>query len=308
MEQFVRSIQPGQPQEESGGRALLAFGSAMVWPGVAHLIAGEQQWAVMWFLSWCTILGGFAMVVIDPEWLMLLPVLVLFAVAIQVTQLIHATRCMRNSSRVAALEPGSRMGLGVLCAVVAIAGYWGVIRYLQRDWIEVCYSPTPSMSPAISPGDYFLNFKRAPIHRWDIVGVQTPKNSEVYFENLCKRLIGLPGDRIEITADKLLINSTPVNLPEGLWRPIAVDMYNKRLTHPDPLGAANGCWGRPIVLGSDEYFMLGDNSSISYDCRFWPSINGRKPGAVPQSQLRGRVVAIIWPPQRWRIFPSHAGE
>jgi hypothetical protein len=76
----------------------------------------------------------------------------------------------------------------------------------------------------------------------------------------------------------------------------------------EPLAAANGCWGKPITLGSDEYFLLGDNTAISDDARFWPSIDDRQPGATPRSHIFGRVVAIVWPPQRWEVFQQHGTD
>jgi type IV secretory pathway protease TraF len=70
----------------------------------------------------------------------------------------------------------------------------------------------------------------------------------------------------------------------------------------EPMAAANGCWGRPITLGPDEYFLLGDNNRFSYDARLWPPYEDHQPGATPRDQLCGRVVGIVWPPGRWRVF------
>lgn len=48
----------------------------------------------------------------------------------------------------------------------------------------------------------------------------------------------------------------------------------------------------PMVLGPDEYFVLGDNSAISADSREW--------GPVRADQVVGRASAVVWPPSRWR--------
>jgi predicted type IV restriction endonuclease len=48
--------------------------------------------------------------------------------------------------------------------------------------------------------------------------------------------------------------------------------------------------------------MLGDNTAVSDDGRFWPSVEDRQAGATPRDRIKGRVVGIIWPPERWRVF------
>jgi signal peptidase I len=189
-----------------------------------------------------------------------------------------------------------------------LAECYGTISFVQANWIEICYSPTPSMSPNVSPGDLFINFKNEPFTRWDIVAVDTVtgSNPENGIMHLCKRVVGLPGEQVEITGAGLLIDGKLTAVPNKVGPYAAVDFSNNPLMDAEPMAAANGCWGRPMKLGPDEYFLLGDNSSLSDDGRFWPSMDDHQPGATPRSQIKGRVVGIVWPLARWRMFDPAA--
>jgi signal peptidase I len=193
-----------------------------------------------------------------------------------------------------------------MLAAIGLGVCYEFTSYLQTKGVEVCYTPTPSMAPNVSPGDLFVFFKQLPYGRWDIVGVDSPTSESMEVRHLCKRIVGLPGDQIEITGLGLMINGNAVKVPAHVGPYLPVDSWNTPLMDAEPLAAANGCWGRPITLGRDEYFLLGDNTAISDDGRFWPGVQGRQPGATPRDQIHGRVVGIIWPPERWRVFDSGA--
>jgi signal peptidase I len=226
-----------------------------------------------------------------------------FALIFEPFQMMHAGRTARRSDFTLIPDISTRFLVGVVLSFVGMGECYAVTRYVQNNWLEICYSPTPSMSPNISPGDYFLKLQGNTYHRWDIVGLDVPEG--FYKEpRLCKRVIGLPGETVEITGSALLIDGKPVAIPAGAGPYLPVDMSNNTMADAEPLSAGNGCWGRPITLGSDEYYVLGDNTSESFDSRFWSSLEYRQPGAVPKSILCGRIVAIIWPPDRWRVFKS----
>ena len=70
----------------------------------------------------------------------------------------------------------------------------------------------------------------------------------------------------------------------------------------------NGCFGSPIILKHDEYYVLGDNTVNSRDSRYWNEVypsraTALQPGAVPRDLIHGTLRAIAWPPHRWRFFP-----
>jgi signal peptidase I len=111
--------------------------------------------------------------------------------------------------------------------------------------------------------------------RGDIVVFETPAEAD----SICpgpggvfvKRLIGLPGDELEVRGDQLYVNGEP--LPE-----------------PYLFGGEVGEAFGPVTVPEDSYFMMGDNRLQSCDSREW--------GAVPRENLIGPVFALYWPIQR----------
>jgi signal peptidase I len=290
------------------GKTIYAVGCAAVWPGLGQLILGKPIWAVAFCVLWIAIVAGILSPLYQPQWLAIEIVLLPLAVVFLLAQIIHAACCARRSPLPLLGDPITRFTAGVLLTFLGIAEIYAAITCLQNNWVEFCYSPTDSMGPAVSPGDIFLNFKHQSIGRWDIIAINAPPGVNWNYPSLCKRVAGVPGDTLEITGPALLINGKPTQLPPNVGPYQAVDTFDSPLLDAEPLSAANGCWGRPITLGPDEYFLLGDNSPGSYDSRFWQSLEDHQPGAAPRDLIVGKIVAIVWPPQRWRVFESFGGN
>ncbi len=107
------------------------------------------------------------------------------------------------------------------------------------------------------------------LSRGDVVVVH-PQNTG---EDLFKRVIGLPGDEIDIQTNQVLINGTPISEP--YLAPGADTMRGIRI------GIL------PRKLATDEYFLMGDNRSFSQDSRFF--------GPFHRDKLVGRVWLRYWP-------------
>lgn len=106
-----------------------------------------------------------------------------------------------------------------------------------------------AMSPTLVDGESAFGTRRFDVlERGDIVGFRYPKDESKSF---VKRIVGMPGDRIESAAGRILIGGT------ALAEPYVVDANRSGDT-----------WG-PVVLAADEYFMMGDNRSNSSDSRHW---------------------------------------
>lgn len=97
---------------------------------------------------------------------------------------------------------------------------------------------------------------------------------------LVKRLIGLPGDNIEIKDGKIFINGAILEEPSVLK---TFNYFN---------AGDFGADGQVITVPQDSYFLLGDNSANSVDSRFW--------GVVPRTNIAGKVFLIWWPLDRIR--------
>jgi signal peptidase I len=125
------------------------------------------------------------------------------------------------------------------------------------------------MEPRIDSDEYVLinalayRLGAAP-RRGDVVAFRHERSApSVYL----KRLIGLPGDRIEIRAGTVLVNGVELVEPYVRFR--------------DARGAA------PVTVPAGAYYVLGDNRANSDDSRFW--------GFVKGEDVVGRAVFAVWP-------------
>lgn len=132
-----------------------------------------------------------------------------------------------------------------------------------------------SAKPNFMPGERILVdklvYRVGGIHRGDLVVTRSPRNGS---EDLFKRVIGLPGETVQITPDnRVLINGLQLD-----------ETYL-------PAGAQSNRYGvKETVLGAGEYFVMGDNRSNSQDSRAW--------GAVKTDDLVGRAWLRYWPLER----------
>lgn len=142
---------------------------------------------------------------------------------------------------------------------------------------EARYIPSGSMEPTLEINDrlvvekisYYFN----PPERGDIVVFWPP--DELFPEGkrrdaFIKRVIGLPGDTVEITGGTVYINGNPLE-----------EDYIK--------AEPNYVWG-PEKVPDDSYLVLGDNRNSSFDSHSW--------GFVPAENIIGKAVVRFWPPSR----------
>ncbi|SRR6056297_215067 len=146
----------------------------------------------------------------------------------------------------------------------------------------------------IHTGDRFMVAKFLSPRRWDLVVFKYPGDPTSLY---VKRLVGFPGERIQIQDGAVWVNGEPETCPESL-RDIEYLSEMPVSFGVDIWGSAN----RPALLGNDEYFVLGDFSAQSADSRLWEhGATGHNPFAVPESYMIGVVTHTFWPAQRWRI-------
>ncbi len=131
------------------------------------------------------------------------------------------------------------------------------------------YIPSGSMEPTLQINDEILVNKFShrfwELQRGDIVVFKYPKDPT---KDYVKRLIGLPGEKVELRDSKLFINDAEV--PEGYL----------------PAGLEFEDFG-PEVIPEDGYLMLGDNRNNSEDGRYW--------GYLPKENIIGKAMFIFWP-------------
>jgi len=145
--------------------------------------------------------------------------------------------------------------------------------------------PSGSMIPTLSIGDHIFVLKfiysvKIPFsdtilfHTWapkrgDVVVFKYPRDEQTDF---IKRLIGEPGDTIEIRNKQLYLNGEPVK------EPYIIHTDFNLIPERDNFG--------PITVPEGKYFMMGDNRDQSLDSRFW--------GFVSENKIKGRASLIYW--------------
>jgi signal peptidase I len=198
------------------------------------------------------------------------------------------------------------------------------IRSSLADWSDV---PTGSMKPTILEGDrVFVNklaydlkvpFTTRHIAQWsnpqrgDIVVFFSPRDGQ----RLVKRVVGLPGDTIELRNNGLVLNGQPVEyqpIAEELLRDVAVPdrassvfaveqlAGHRHAVAAIPSVAALRNYG-PYLVPEGRYFMMGDNRDNSFDSRYF--------GPVERKRIVGQATAVVlsfdrqnyWFP-RWQRF------
>jgi signal peptidase I len=154
------------------------------------------------------------------------------------------------------LRPGDRI---VVCRICT------TISPVRRGQIVVFADP----HPAPGPGRGVLG---GAVH-WlgEAIGVASPAD-----DDFVKRVIGLPGDVVELHDGRLFVNGRVIDEP-----------YLDPRIDTTPYG--------PVTVPDGMLFVLGDNRTDSGDSRFEPP---RGVGLVPQDEVIGTVVYRIWPPSR----------
>jgi signal peptidase I len=176
------------------------------------------------------------------------------------------------------------------------------------------YLPSWSMAPTLLQNDYFITLPREKPGRGDLIVYRLPRDpSTIYL----KRIVGLPGDTVQVIGGALSINGTPVareriedfDLSDGDGKTIRVRQWRETLpggvSHRTLDTIANGFLDNtaPYTVPAGHYFLMGDNRDNSSDSRLIA-----QHGAVPAENIVGRVGLIyfsiapgesVWKLWRW---------
>src|SRR5580692_7694680 len=203
------------------------------------------------------------------------------------------------------------------------------LRSSLADWNDV---PSGSMKPTILEGDrVFVNklaydlkvpFTTRHIAEWgdprrgDIVVFFSPYDEK----RLVKRVIGLPGDTVELRHDSLFLNGEPIHykpIADELGTAALASVSNQPLAVEELPGRTHAVAAMPWVTAKRDfgpvrvpegcYFMMGDNRDDSFDSRYY--------GPVERKRIVGRATTIVmsldhkhyWLPRWHRFFASLDG-
>lgn len=201
------------------------------------------------------------------------------------------------------------------------------IRSSLADWNDV---PTGSMKPTILEGDRVYVNKLAydlkvPFTTWHLAQWSNPQRGDIVVfyspydeKRLVKRVVGLPGDLLELRNETLILNGQPVEykptgeaglgdlaLADRAGRLFAVEELAGR---PHVVAALPGVLAKrnfgPVRVPEGQYFMMGDNRDDSFDSRYY--------GTVARNRIIGKATAVVisfdhqryWLPRWHRSFES----
>lgn len=168
-----------------------------------------------------------------------------------------------------------------------------ILALFVRTWVVQAFKiPTGSMENNLLIGDHLLvnKFQFAPaatpvehsllpvrdIRRGDVVVFKYPDEPE---RDFIKRVIGLPGESLELRNKKVYINGQPLDEPYVHFLEPASE--SQEITSFD----VRERYG-PVQVPDGQYFVMGDNRDNSQDSRYW--------GFLPKHYVKGKALMIYW--------------
>ena len=205
--------------------------------------------------------------------------------------------------------------------VRAAAWALGIWLVLSTFLVQAYYIPSPSMETTLLVGDVlfvnkFLFGAKVPLVNAHLPALREPRHGDIVVfispiedSTLVKRLIGMPGDTLQMRAGVLVRNGKALEEPyaQSLEPDNALDQGTRsamralHLPHYIGTDTANYLpdvheWG-PLLVPHDSLWMMGDNRDHSRDSRFW--------GFVPRQNVRGTPIIIYysWDAGSYRPLP-----
>jgi signal peptidase I len=164
-----------------------------------------------------------------------------------------------------------------VCILVVYSGFTFLLPNPQKDFgdIKTFKIPSQSMQPTVEAGDYIacdLTYYRSrPPRRGDIIVFKYPRDETIDY---IKRIVGLPGDTIELRQNILYVNDKKIEEPYAV--------YGGNGDGPKPLPQNYG----PYFISENEYFVMGDNRDNSSDSRFF--------GSVGRENIEGKAILVYF--------------
>ena len=169
--------------------------------------------------------------------------------------------------------------------------------FIRTFVVQAFKIPSGSMEPTLLVGDHILVNKfiygvKIPFIRKNIIPISKPQRDEVIVfiyphdtsKDYIKRVIGLPGDRIDINDRKIYINGKLYEDRYGVYTEHGKGSSRQVLKSRY----------RPIVVPDNHLFVMGDNRDHSSDSRVW--------GFVPLKSVKGKAFIIYWSWPHWKRF------
>ena len=258
----------------------LAGGLSFIQPGLGHLYCGSWAKAINYYLlSKLIILTIIALLL----WLPIAKINVLLAFMVIIGFYVYLIRnallLAKQEEDTYRLRPFNRWYVYILILALVWTGENVFFNdFIRNSLAKTFRFPTASMMPTLFVGDHIItnnmiyHFKEP--ERNELITFPYPEDESKIF---LKRIIGIPGDIVEMKNKVLFLNGAEIKDDEytqHVDRKIIDGNTNPR----DNFG--------PLTVPSDSFFVLGDNREQSLDSRFW--------GFVKREKVLGKVSVIYW--------------
>jgi len=158
-----------------------------------------------------------------------------------------------------------------------------IIVAVRTYVIQPFFVSGKSMEPNFHDGDYLIvdeiSYRIDEPKRGDVIIFRYPKNTKEFF---IKRIVGLPGEKVEIKNSRIIIynneNQNGMILDENIYIPLSTETTGSYNT----------------ILKNDEYYVLGDNRNASADSRIW--------GVLKENFIIGKAWIRAWPVGDFAMF------
>ena len=188
------------------------------------------------------------------------------------------TTISRRARRERRRDASKKGGGGVLeFLVILVISFVLVFGFVRPFVVEAFWIPSASMVPTLKYGDRVLVnkfiYRFTEPERGDVVVFKSVQDDQ---QDLIKRVVGVPGDKISVRGGRLFVNDELQREP----------YVNKKM--PDRSFAA------PTTVPKNHVFVMGDNRANSQDSRVF--------GPVPKENIEGEAFLRFWPPGRFGLL------
>ena len=171
-----------------------------------------------------------------------------------------------------------------------------ILALFIRTWVVQAFKiPTGSMENNLLIGDHLLVNKfvsgptlsrlergvlpMADVRRTDVIVFKYPEEPD---RDFIKRVIGLPGETVEVREKKVYVNGQALVEPYAHFlQPVTTASEFREVTSFD----VRDRYG-PVTVPANQYFVMGDNRDNSQDSRYW--------GFLPREYIKGKALIIYW--------------
>jgi signal peptidase I len=237
-------------------------------PGLGHVYAGSTRRGGLLFVGYALLMPVLLVLhcELDAAPWNILPIAAM--PLLQAGFAFDAARLTRKGLRLGAAATGPRRAwmLWLLVGIPAALGWILVLRAFVAQAFKI---PSAAMEETLLIGDHIFvdkySYRFGSPARGDVIVFQFPPDPT---KDYVKRIIGLPGETVEIRRPEVFVNGARLDEPYAVYR--------RAFAKKDGT----------FVVPADAYFVLGDNRDNSEDSRFW--------GALPRQLIRGKVRRVYF--------------